>query len=119
MVNEPLFSGKVRKKADARNVAVTLNTNIFNENLVPGYTPLAFFAIYAVFEDSGVLMVRRTFTDLPNTPTKTEVLNEGNNLAANAAYIFAVPISDNEEFNIWFSTNTIATKVTIIESQIE
>lgn len=117
MVHAPLFSGKTRKLADARNVAVTADTNIFTQNIAPGYTPLTFFMIYACFEAAGQLKVRRTFTDL--SMTKTEILNEANNLVPDGAYIFAIPVSDDETINIWFSANTIATKVTVIESQVE
>lgn len=117
LIQEPLFSGKVRKRADIRNVAITQDTNIIAENIKPGYTPLASFVIYACFETQGQLKVRRKFTDL--NVTKTEILNEGNNLVSECAYIFAIPVSENETINIWFSTNTVATKLLIIESQIE
>jgi hypothetical protein len=119
MVNTPLFSGKTSKKADARNVSITGDTNIFAQDIIPGYTPLTFFAIYAAFETQGQLKVKRTFTDFSPPVTKTEILNEANNLVPDGAYMFAIPVSDNESINFWFSASTTCIKLTIIESQVE
>lgn len=112
-----IFSGKVQKRSDIRNTSITLNTNIFSEDITPVYYPNSFFTVYACFQAAGILKVMRTFIDLG--VTGTELMNEGNALAANAAYIFAFPTNENETINLQFSTSTTATKILLLESQVE
>ena len=113
---ETLFSGYTQKLADIRVHPITANTNILTENQPPTYKPMSFFMVYAVFENTGSLMIRRTFTDL--STTRSEILNENFALGANSAYIFAFPVSEDETINFWFTNNTTVTKLTLLESQI-
>jgi hypothetical protein len=115
-IPESLFSGHTLKIADVRNQAILADTNILPDSLPPMYKPASFFMVYCCFENAGALAVRRTFTDLG--VTKSEFLNEGFPFANNAAYIFAVEVSEDEEINFWYTNNTVATKLTVIESQI-
>ena len=115
-IPESLFSGYSTLLADIRNQPVLENADILPESLAATYKPISFFMIYVVFENSGSLIIRRTFTDLG--ATKSEVLNEGYPFADNAAYTFAFPVSLNEKINFQYSQNTTATKLTLIESQV-
>ena len=115
-IAESLFSGHVDKLRDIRNTAIASGVDILPQNQAATYKPVSFFMVYAVFELSGSLVIRRTFTDLG--VTKTEVLNEGYPMADNAAYIFAFPVSENETINFQYSQTTTCTKLTLLESQV-
>ena len=113
---ETLFSGYTQKLADIKVQPISANTNILAENQPPTYRPMSFFLVYAVFENTGSLMIRRTFTDL--FTTRSEILNENFALGANSAYIFAFPVSEDETINFWFTNDMTVTKLTLLESQI-
>jgi len=97
-------------KGSVFNVSVTANTNIFASDLKPTYTP-CIFRIYACFNASGILTVRRTRAGV----TVSENLNGGSTLAANAAYIFDVPVDEGELINIQYSVDAVALKLSVIE----
>jgi len=115
-IPESQFSGYTLRLADIRNQAITAETNILSQDQPCTYKPFSFFLVYCSFENSGGLVIRRTFTDLG--VTKSEVLNEGFPFADRAAYIFAFPVSEDELINFQYSQNTTAIKLTLMESQI-
>lgn len=115
-IRNSLFSGHVDKLADIRNEAIAAGDDILPQSYAATFKPVSFFMVYAVFELSGSLVIRRTFTDLG--VTKTEVLNEGYPMAENAAYIFAFPVSEDETINFQYSQTTTCTKLTLLESQV-
>lgn len=112
-----IFSGKVHLRRNLRNEAITANTNIFAKNIEPLYGPIAFFVVYAVFDDIGVFSIRRTFTDIG--VTKSELFNEGSNLTQNAAYVFPFPVSNSETINLHFSNTCTITKLVLFESEVK
>ena len=92
------------------NQAVTANTNIFASNLTPTYTPTT-FRIYACFDASGVLTVRRT----KNATVVSEQLNSGATLNANCAYMFDIIVESGEAINLQYSVNATALTLKVLE----
>ena len=107
-----ITAGDVIEKGNVFNTAVTANTNIFSSNLSPSQAPLAFFLIYAVFQGAGKLKIRRTVS---GTTANAEILNSDTDLTANAAYVFSVPVSENESINVQYSASVTATKLVVME----
>jgi len=97
-------------KGSVFNEAVTANTNIFASDLSPTNTPTT-FRIYACFDASGVLTVRRT----KNATTVSEQLNAGTALTANVAYIFDIIVEAGETINLQYSVNATALKLAVLE----
>jgi len=97
-------------KGSVFNTAITAGTNIFAQDLEPTYTP-CIFRIYACFDASGVLTVRRTRAGV----TVGEQLNSGSPLAANAAYIFDVPVDADETINLQYSVDATVLKLSVME----
>lgn len=113
---ETLYSGHVIRVANVRNQAISANTNILTQNIVPTFTPSAFMVIYAVFSGTGSLFIRRTFTDLG--VTQNEVLNEGFPFADHAAYTFSFPLDEDESLNFQYSQSVTVKKLVLYESQV-
>jgi hypothetical protein len=101
---------KLILKGSLFNTHVAANTNIFTTSLSPTYTPTT-FRIYACFDTSGVLTVRRT----KGTVTVSEQLNSGTALEANAAYMFDILLESGETINLQYSVNATATCIKICE----
>lgn len=113
----PLFSGKVHLRVDIQNTAVSANTDMFAANVFPRYGPISFFMIYVCFDGPGILAIRRTFLD--TGVTVSELMNEGNTLVSNAAYVFAFPVSDSESINVQIDYNGTVRKLTLLESEVK
>jgi hypothetical protein len=97
-------------KGSLFNTPVVANTDIFTTYLSPTNTPTT-FRIYACFDASGVLTVRRK----KGTVTVSEQLNSGTALAANAAYMFDVIVESGETFNLQYSVDATALCIKICE----
>lgn len=97
-------------KAAVFNESVTANTDIFDSDLSPTHTPTA-FRIYACFDASGVLTVRRTKGGV----TVSEQLNSGNALNANAAYAFDIIVESGETINLQYSVDATALVLKVLE----
>ena len=100
----------VVSKATVFNTLVTADTDIFPSALLPTNVPCT-FRIYACFAGAGVLTVRRT----SGGTTVSEQLNSGNNLTANAAYMFDIVVDSGETINLRYGLPTTAIKVSVIE----
>ena len=85
-------------KAIVFNTAVGAATDIFTNALSPLSSPTT-FRIYACFDTAGILTVRRT----RGGATVSEQLNNGVNLAANAAYMFDILVENGETINLQHS----------------
>jgi len=97
-------------KGSVFNTSVTAGTNIFASDLEPTDTP-TIFRIYACFDTAGVLTVRRT----SGGTTVSEQLNSGNNLTANASYMFDIIVDSGETINLQYSVNATCLKLSIVE----
>jgi hypothetical protein len=97
-------------KGSVFNTPVTANTDIFSPALSPTYSPTA-FRIYACFNASGVLTVRRT----RSATTVSEQLNSGTALNANAAYMFDIVVESGETINLQYSASATALKLAVLE----
>jgi hypothetical protein len=97
-------------KGSIFNTSVTANTNIFSSDLSPTNSPTT-FRIYACFDTSGILTVRRTKAGV----TVGEQLNAGNSLTANAAHVFDILLESSETINIQYSVNATALKLAVYE----
>lgn len=92
------------------NEGITADTDIFDQDLSPTYTPTT-FRIYAALDTAGVLSITRT----REGNTVTEQLNSGNNLNANAAYIFDIIVHNGETINLQFGANATALMIKVVE----
>jgi len=92
------------------NTAITANTDIFASDLSPTYSPTA-FRIYACFNASGVLTVRRTRGGV----TVSEQLNSGDLLNADASYAFDIVVESGETINVQYSVNATALVLKVLE----
>jgi len=103
-----------REAAEAKgsvfNTGVTANTNIFDSDLSPTYTP-CIFRIYCCFNASGVLTVRRTKAEV----TVSQQLNAGATLVANAGYLFDIIVDSGETINLQYSVNATCLKLSVVE----
>jgi hypothetical protein len=97
-------------KGSVFNASVSANTNIFSSDLAPTNSPTA-FRIYACFNASGVLSVKRTKAGT----TVTEQMNAGNALNANAAYTFDVIVESGESINLQYSVAATALVLKVVE----
>ena len=97
-------------KGSVFNTAVTANTNIFTSDLSPTNSPTT-FRIYACFNTSGILTVRRTKSGM----TVSEQLNDGSALAANGVYMFDIIVESGETINFQYSVNATATALKVLE----
>jgi len=96
------------------NESVTANTDIFSTALSSSYassTYISNFRIYAVFNASGVLSVRRT----QNGTTIEEKLNSGNTLSADCTYVFDIVVEEGQTINLRYSNNATALILTVAE----
>ena len=78
------------KKADIFNQTITDQQNIVSG--LTSDTSVSIFRIYAAFDTSVRLDVKRT----RGTDTATEYLNSGVNLNANSSYMFDILVSDSD-----------------------
>jgi hypothetical protein len=101
---------KLILKGSIFNTPIAANTNIFTTSLSPTYTPTT-FRIYACFNTSGVLTVRRT----KGTVTVSEQLNSGTALVANAAYMFDIIVESGETVNLQYSVDATALCIKVCE----
>lgn len=101
---------KPASAGDIFNTAVLANTNFFGANLAPVTTPTT-FRIYVVLSVSGVLSVIRK----NGAPTVAEQMNAGNALAANAAYVFDIPVSAGDTINLQTSVGATILKCSVRE----
>jgi hypothetical protein len=97
-------------KGSVFNTSVTANTNIFASDLSPTNSPTT-FRIYACFDTSGILTVRRTKGGI----TVSEQLNGGNALVTNGAYMFDIIVESGETINFQYSVNATAIVLKVIE----
>jgi len=98
-------------KGSKFNEAVAAETDIFSDVLTPTY-PATVFRIYACFDGSGDLSVRRAY----GGTTITEKLNAGANLSANCGYAFDVLVLENQTINLRYSA--AATALALIVSEV-
>jgi len=97
-------------KGSIFNTTVNADADIFSSNLKPTYTP-CIFRIYACFDASGVLTVRRTKAGA----TVSESLNGGAALTANAAYIFDILVEEGETLNLRYSVDATIHSLKVVE----
>jgi hypothetical protein len=97
-------------KGSIFNTSVIANTNIFTSGFSPTNSP-TIFRIYACFDVSGVLIVRRTKDGI----TVSEQLNSGTSLSANASYMFDILLEAGETINFQYSVNATAIKLIVCE----
>jgi len=110
-LREELGRESAEAKGSIFNTSVTANTNIFESDLAPTYTP-CIFRIYCCFSVSGVLTVRRTKVAV----TVSEELNSGATLNADAAYIFDIIVGgEGETINLQYSVNATCLYLAVIE----
>lgn len=109
-IPQPVVMGGTLKGSKF-NEAVTAATDIFSTALVPTY-PATVFRIYACFDGSGDLSVRRAY----GGTTITEKLNAGANLSANCGYAFDVLVLENQTINLRYSA--AATALALIVSEV-
>lgn len=93
------------------NLAIDQNADIFEEDIIPKYAPTA-FRIYACFDTLGKLRIARTYEGV----TSLEDMNLGNDLKANAGYIFDTIVDEGMTINLQHSgAPVIAKYVTVVE----
>jgi len=97
-------------KGSIFNTSISANTNIFSSDLTPSYSP-TLFRIYVCFNAAGVLTVRRT----RGGTTVSEILNAGNNLNANCAYMFDVIVESGDSINLQYSVAATAICIRVVE----
>jgi hypothetical protein len=97
-------------KGSVFNTLVTANTNIFASDLSPTNNPTT-FRIYACFDTSGILTVRRTKAGI----TVSEQLNDGSALVANGAYMFDIIVESGETINFQYSVDATVIVFKVIE----
>jgi hypothetical protein len=97
-------------KGSLFNTSIAANTNVFTTDLSPTYTPTT-FRIYACFESSGVLTVRRK----KGAVTVSEQLNSGTALVANAAYMFDILLESGETINLQYSVDATVICIKVCE----
>jgi hypothetical protein len=97
-------------KGSLFNTAISANTNMFASSLTPTYSP-SLFRIYVCFNAAGVLSLMRT----KDTTTVAEQFNAGNDLTANAAYLFDVLVEGGESINLQYSVAATALCVKVYE----
>lgn len=109
MVTRQIPFGDTIPLANIRNRSIGGGLLILNPtNLTPTSSPVAWFIIYAVFQDDGTLSVIRD----GNT---VEMLNEGDDLLADTAYMFIFPVSQGETIDFVYSTSTTISKLLVLE----
>jgi hypothetical protein len=101
---QPILKGSIF------NTAISANTNIFSSDLSPTNSPTT-FRIYACFNASGVLTVKRTKA----STTVSEQLNGGTALNANASYIFDIIVETGETINLQYSVAATAVVLKVVE----
>lgn len=97
-------------KGSKFNEAVVAATDIFSTVLVPTY-PATVFRIYACFDASGILSVRRTY----GGNTVSEKLNAGANLSADCGYAFDVLVLEDQTINLRYSAAATASALIVSE----
>jgi hypothetical protein len=98
-------------KGSKFNEAVSAATDIFSTALIPTH-PATLFRIYACFDTSGVLSVRRTY----GGTTVSEKLNAGADLSADCAYAFDISVLEDQSINLRYSV--AATAAALIVSEV-
>ena len=92
------------------NEAVSAATDIFSAALSPTY-PATVFRVYACFNASGILSVRRTY----DGNTVSEKLNAGANLSADCGYAFDVLVLEDQMINLRYSAAATASALIVSE----
>lgn len=99
--------------ADVRNRLIGASLNILDpKDLNPTAIPIGWFIVYAVFQDDGILSVMRNQKTAGITQ---EMLNEGDNLLADTAYMFIFPVAQGETINFQYSVPTRCSKMLVLE----
>ncbi len=89
-------------KASVFNTSLpAAESNWLSSNIFPTNTP-SYIRIYVCVSVAGILRVVRTI----DGTTITENLNAGNNLIANAAYMFSIEWREGDLINIRYSVTT-------------
>jgi hypothetical protein len=96
------------------NTAVTADPDIFASDLVPVLNK-NLLRIYAAFDASDTLALIRN----KGEDTVSELLNGGNALTENAAYIFDVIVDAGETINLQYGGNADALKVSVLSVEGE
>ncbi len=92
------------------NENVSASIDIFSTAISPTY-PATVFRVYACFDASGVLSVRRTYGD----NTVAEKLNAGANLSADCGYVFDVLVLEGQTINLRYSAAATASALIVSE----
>lgn len=92
------------------NEAVTAAIDIFSAVLSSTNT-VTVFRIYACFDTSGILSVRRTY----GSNTVSEKLNAGANLSADCGYAFDVLVLEGQTINLRYSVAATASALIVSE----
>lgn len=110
-IDQPVPPTVVALKGSVFNTSVTASTNIFSADLAPTYPP-ADFEIYVCFDTTGVLSLVRTSGGV----SKTEEIDSGGSLVANAGYTFRnIAVDPGETINLQYSVNATALKISVRE----
>ncbi len=91
----------IAKAAIFNTVLPAAEADWLGSRVEPTNSP-SYLRIYACVSVTGVLRVARTIGGV----TVTENLNSGNNLTADAAYLFTVPWRTGDSINIRYSVTT-------------
>ena len=93
------------------NTVVVANTDFFAADLTPSITPNTTFRIYIVLDAVEVLSVQRTSGGV----TVAEELNGGNNLTADAAYMFDILVDALDGINLQVDQNATILYCLVVE----
>ena len=110
LLREEIGRSSAESKGCVFNQPVSADTDIFDSDLEPTNPP-CIFRVYACFDASGVLSVRRTKDGV----TVSEQLNAGSALVANAAYLFDIIVDEGETINLRYSVNATCLKLSVVE----
>lgn len=100
-------------KGSKFDTVITAFVNIFSTDLTPTHAS-TLFRIYACFNASDILTVRRTKAGV----TRSETMNTGDPLVANAAYIFDVLVNSGDSINIQYGGAGTVLYLTVFEIPI-
>lgn len=118
-VNNPLSrieSGHAIVKINLTNTPVTAGVAILNPmSMFPVYKEASFYVFYVVFVATGRLTGIRSVDGVGDVD---EILNQDIDLKAEAAYPFAIPVMENEIYNIKYSANTTARTIKVFETEL-
>ena len=103
-----LLHGKLQGRVF--ETAILAAANIFTPGLSPVASPVT-FRIYACFNMAGILSITRTV----GTVTTTEILNAGNALVAQCAYMFDILVSTGDVINLQYSAAGLCHTLIVVE----